>query len=134
MIKKTVSFVDFNGTERSDDFYFNLTIDELIEMELSPNESLKDYLNRVIQSSDGMEIYKVFKKIVLASYGKKSDDGLRFIKSDEVRDEFSQTNAFSELLFEFMKDAESASEFINSLIPQDKIKELTSSLEASENK
>lgn len=134
MIKKTIAYVDFNGNERSDDFYFNLTIDELLELELSPTESVQNYLERIIKSNDGVEIYKVFRNIVLKAYGKKSDDGLRFVKSEEARNEFSQTNAFSELLFGFMKDAGSAADFINALIPQDKIKELTATLDNSESK
>lgn len=134
MIKKTITFTDFNGNERVDDFYFNLTIDELVDLELSPTESVKNHLNRIINSDDSIEIYKVFKKIVLAAYGKKSDDGLRFIKNEELKEEFSQTNAFSELLFEFIKNSESAAEFINALIPKDKIKELTTLLDGSESK
>jgi len=124
MFKKTITYDDFDGNSVTEDLYFHLSKAELIEMELSEKEGLAHYLQNIIESEDGAAILETFKKIVLSSYGKKSEDGRRFIKSAELRDEFTQSNAYSELFMELATNAESAAEFINGLVPADMAKEL----------
>lgn len=121
MVKKTIKFKDFNGNDVVEDFYFNLTIDEILEMNFSKQEGLQEYLDFIIQSNNSMEIYSTFKKIILTAIGRKSIDGIRFVKSKEISEEFSQTNAFSELILSLMSDPDEAANFIKSIIPMDRI-------------
>lgn len=129
MIKKTITFEDFNGNQITEDFYFNLTVDEILSMEYSEKGGLSEHVKSIIASNDNAQIYLKFKDIILAAYGEKSEDGLRFVKNDKIKEEFSQTNAFSELLFNFMKNPDEAATFVNALVPQDKISELVSNYE-----
>ena len=117
MLKKTITYTDYNGNERTEDFYFNLTKAELSEMELSVNGGMTELIQQIINTHDNAEIVKIFKKIILASYGEKSTDGKRFIKSDELRTAFEQTEAYSELFMELISDEQKAAVFINGIIP-----------------
>lgn len=119
MLKKTITYTDYNGTERTENHYFNLSKAELTEMELSTTGGFAEMIQNIIDAQDGPAIMKIFKDIILKAYGEKSPDGKRFIKSDELSTEFSQTEAYSELFMELVTDAEKASEFINAIIPAD---------------
>lgn len=119
MLKKTVTYTDFNGTERTEDFYFNLTKSELLEMELSSRNGMSDVIVEMIKSDDYPTIMAVFKKLFLGSYGEKSPDGRRFIKSQELRDAFEQSAAYDELFMDITKSVDSLADFINSVIPKD---------------
>lgn len=118
MFKEIIKYVDFNGTEREEEFYFNLTKAEVMEMELSIAGGMTSLLKRVVASQDNPEIIDIFKSILLKSYGVKSLDGRKFIKNQEVVDDFVQTEAFSEMFIRLATDAEYASKFINGVIPQ----------------
>lgn len=119
MIHKTITYTDYNGTERTEDFYFNLSKAELIELETSVPGGISETINRITQTQDVPAITKLFKKIILLAYGEKSADGKRFIKSEELSKEFSQTEAYSELFTDLVLsgDANKAAEFINGLLP-----------------
>lgn len=117
MLKKTITYTDYNGVERTEDFYFNLTKSELVEMELSTEGGLMSKLERLSGDPDGVEIMKIFKDIILKSYGEKSSDGKRFIKSEEISEAFSQTEAYNTLFMELVTDAEKAAEFAEAIIP-----------------
>lgn len=119
MIKKTITYVDYNGTERSEDFYFNLSKAELMEMEMGTKGGLTEELQRIINAQDTPEIIKVFKGLLLKSYGQKSPDGKRFIKSAELSEEFEQTEAYSQLFMELATDDKKASDFVNGIMPSD---------------
>lgn len=119
MIKKTIEYTDYNGITRKEDFYFNLSKGEIIEMETSVDGGLSTLMTRIINEQSTSEIMKMFKKILLKAYGKKSDDGRRFIKSDEMAKEFTETEAYSELLAELISDPNAAGDFVNGLLPQD---------------
>ena len=118
MLKKTITYTDYNGTERTEDFYFNLSKAEVTEMELSVNGGLTNMIEKIVASQDSKEIVTLFKEIILKAYGEKSPDGRRFVKSKELSDAFSQTEAYSELFIELATNAESASTFINGIVPQ----------------
>ena len=120
MIKKTVKYNDYNGIERIEDHYFHLNEAEIMELEMSINGGLSTMIDRVIAAQDGATIMKVFKDIILRAYGVKSDDGRRFIKNQEVRDSFVQTEAYSIIFMELVTDAEKAAEFVNGIIPKKK--------------
>lgn len=117
MLKKTMTYVDYDGNERTEDFYFNLSKAEIAEMELSVNGGLEGMINRIIQERDNAKIVATFKDLILKSYGKKSEDGRSFIKSPELSREFSQTEAYSDLFIELATDANSAAAFVNGIIP-----------------
>ena len=119
MIKKTITYTDYNGVERTEDFYFNLTKAELMEMELSKIGGFTEMIKKIIDANDTPEIIKVFKSLLLKSYGKKSEDGKRFIKSEELSAEFEQTEAYSQLFMELATDDKLASEFVNGVVPKD---------------
>ena len=116
MIKKTITYTDYDGNQRTEDLLFNLSKAELIEMELSESGGMEKMLKRIIAEQDTRKIMEIVKTIILKSYGKKSDDGRRFIKSDELSKEFSQTEAYSELLLELLGDENAASAFMNGLV------------------
>ena len=118
MLKKTITYTDFNGMERSEDFYFNLTKAEVMEMEMSTVGGLSEMIQRIIAAQDTPSIIKVFKDLVLKSYGEKSADGKRFIKTPEIAEAFSQTEAYSGLFMELATDADAAAAFVNGIIPK----------------
>lgn len=118
MLKKTIKYTDFNDEEVEEDFYFHLSKAELVEMELSVDGGLSESLKKLIATEDGKEIIKEFKTIILSSYGKRSDDGRRFIKTQDLRDEFESSEAYSALFMELVTDMNAAIEFINGVIPK----------------
>lgn len=118
MFTKKIKYEDFNGEQRERKFYFNLSKAELLEMELSTNGGYENYINRIIETRDQAELIRIFKDLILKSYGIKSDDGERFIKTQELTDAFTQTDAYSELFMELATNAESATEFVNGIIPK----------------
>lgn len=117
MVKKTITYVDYNGNERTEDFYFNLSSAEITEMEMSTSGGLTGMIERIISEQNAPAIIKIFKDLVLKSYGQKSLDGKRFIKNDELREEFSQTEAYSILFMELATNAEEAAKFVNGIVP-----------------
>lgn len=119
MLKKTITYTDYNDNERTEDFYFNLSKAELTEMELSTAGGLAEMIQRIVSTQDAPKIVKVFKDLVLAAYGEKSADGKRFIKTEEIREAFSQTEAYSELFMELATDADAAAAFVNGIVPKD---------------
>ena len=119
MLKKTIKYTDYNGVEREEDFYFNLSKAEIAEMELEIPGGMTAMLQRITASKDTPSLVKIFKDLILRSYGEKSADGKRFIKSTELKESFSQTEAYSELFMELATNAESASAFVNGIIPAD---------------
>lgn len=117
MLKKTFTYIDYNGVERTEDHYFNLSKAELMEMELSTTGGLAEMINKIVAAQDAPAIIKMFKELVLKAYGQKSADGRRFIKSKELSDEFSQTEAYSQLFMELATNADAAAAFVNGIVP-----------------
>ena len=127
MLKKTITYVDYNGVERTEDFYFNLSKAEVLELEMGTTGGLTEMINKIVAAQDTPTLIKIFKDLVLKAYGEKSPDGKRFIKSDEIRDAFSQTEAYSNLFMELATDAEAASKFFNGIIPDNVDKPVSAS-------
>lgn len=119
MLKKTIVYTDYNGVERTEDFYFNLSKAELMEMEMTTSGGLAESIQRIVAAQDAPAIIKIFKDLVLKAYGEKSPDGKRFIKSDEISASFAQTEAYSNLFMELATDADAAAKFVNGIIPKD---------------
>lgn len=118
MLKQTIEYTDYDGNERKEDFYFNLSKAELMEMQLSTTGGLEKKIQSIIAAQDSKEIIDTFKDIIIRSYGVKSPDGKRFIKNDEVRDEFIQSEAYSELFMLLATNDKEASKFINGILPK----------------
>lgn len=118
MIKKTYTYTDYNDIERTEDFYFNLSEGELLELEMGTTGGYTSMIKKIISANDTATLMKTFKELILMAYGVKSDDGRRFIKNDEVREAFIQTEAYSMLYMELMTDEKKASEFIEGVIPK----------------
>ena len=118
MIKKTVTYTDFDGNERTEDFFFHLTQAEVADWELSVEGGLSKMLLDIIKSKDMRKIIPIYKEILIKSYGEKSPDGRRFIKNDEVRDNFTQTQAFSDLYMSLALDAEEGANFVKGIMPK----------------
>ena len=119
MLDKTITCKDFNGNEYTEVHRFNLTQSELTEMELSVNGGMTEMLNQVINTKDNATTFKIFKNLILKSYGHKSIDGKRFEKSEKLSAEFEQTNAYDTLFMELIQNPEAAAEFIAGIMPGD---------------
>lgn len=120
MYKKTVSYEDWNGNPVVEDLYFNLTRTEILELEyqLRPGTPLTEIIQSLIDEQDSGEILRLVKEIVLASYGKKSEDGKRFTKNDEIRTEFEESPAFDVVYMDLASDTDAAIGFINGIMPK----------------
>lgn len=119
MLKKTIKYTDYNGTEREEDFYFNLSKAEVTEMELSIDGGMSQMIENIVKSQNNKEIVGMFKEIILKAYGEKSADGRRFMKSKEITENFSQTEAFSELFVELALNEDKAADFIKGILPRE---------------
>lgn len=119
MVKKTVTYNDFDGNERTEDFYFNLSESELVDLRFSINGGLEKRLEQIVKADDEKELISYFKEIVLLAYGKKSLDGRTFTKNDAIREEFASTMAYNKIFMDLVKDDKIAAEFINGIIPHD---------------
>ena len=119
MLKITKTYKDYNDNERTEDFYFNLTKAEIMEMEMSTNGGLAEMIQRIVAAQDGPSIMKIFKDLILKAYGQKSPDGKRFIKNDTIKEEFAQTEAYSMIFMELATDADAAAAFVNGIVPKD---------------
>ena len=128
MLKKTIKYTDFNDVERSEDFYFNFSKAELMEMEMGTTGGYVEMIQKIVNTQDGPGLIKIFKDLVLKAYGEKSADGKMFLKYDEegrpLSDKFKQTQAYSELFMELATNDKAASDFINGLMPADLAKQI----------
>lgn len=129
MLKKTVTYTDFNGDEVSEDLFFHLSKAELVELELSREDGLSESLRRIVEAEDGKAIIAEFKSIILGSYGKRSPDGKRFIKNQQLREEFESSEAYSVLFMELVTNTQSAIDFVNGIVPVGMVEEATKTLE-----
>jgi len=120
MLKRPITYTNFNGVEITEDFYFNLSKAEITEMELTgPGGSFGDYMQRIVNAKNVAAMLVEFKKLLMLSYGRKSEDGKSFMKSDEIRSEFEGSPAYDILFMEFATDTEKAYQFIEAILPAD---------------
>lgn len=118
MYKKTITYTDFDGNERTEEHLFNFTKEQILKLQNSVQGGLDERIKKLNTATDNVEIYDLFRSIVLDAYGKKSDDGRHFYKSDEIKKEFESTEAFSEIVWSLIEEGEDAmAEFINAIIP-----------------
>lgn len=124
MLKRDITYEDFNGDTVTETFYFNLTRTELVDLQVGYDGGLEAAISKIVKAEDLQALVKEFQKIVLLTYGEKSPDGKRFIKNDQMREEFSQTAAYDSLFMELATDEDAAANFIKGIIPQDMAKEV----------
>lgn len=117
MYKKNITYVDYNGQTRTEPFYFNLTQAEIVELEYGTQGTFTGVVQKIIDTQDTPQLMKYFKELIMLAYGEKSADGRRFIKSKELSEAFTQTPAYSELVMEFFRDPNAASDFVNGIAP-----------------
>ena len=118
MNKETVKYIDYNGVEREDTLYFHFNKAEIAMMQMSVEGGMSERIQKIIDAKDQQEIIKLFKKLVLDSYGIKSEDGKRFEKSEQLRTEFEQSEAYSELFMTLATNTDEAIKFVNGILPQ----------------
>jgi len=128
MLKKTITYTDYNGVERTEDFYFNLSKAEILEMEMGTTGGFTEMVEKIVAAKDAPAIIKVFKDMVFKSYGEKSADGKRFIKSKELSEAFAQTEAYSQLFMELATDDKKGAEFVNGVVPAELAKASSNNL------
>lgn len=122
MYKKTIKYVDYDGNEREEDFYFNLSRAEIMEMNFSKDGNLVEYLEKIKSTVDIPKIAEFFKELIMKSYGEKSLDGKSFRKKKDghlLVEDFMETEAFTELYMELATNADAASAFVGGIIPND---------------
>lgn len=116
MLRRTITYNDYNGNTRTEDFYFNLNQAEVTEMELSVAGGLTEMMKRIVAAQDGKQIIQTIKEFIRKAYGVKSPDGKRFIKSEAISEEFEQTEAYNILFMELVFNADKASAFFNAIV------------------
>lgn len=129
MLKKTITYIDFNGIERKEDFYFNLSKPEIVKMQGSVKGGYDIRLKSIAADLNGANIMEFFEDLISRSYGEKGEDGRRFMKSDEISRAFMETPAYEALFEELVTDADAAANFVNAIMPADvtqKVLEATS--------
>lgn len=119
MVKETVTYKDFDGNERTEDFWFHLSEAELTEWLYEEPGGLKKYIEKMVNEKDMNKIIQTTKKLLVKSYGEKSEDGKRFIKNKDLTDAFVQTQAYSDLFMKLSTDEEAAARFVNNVIPKE---------------
>lgn len=119
MYCKTITYTDYDGNKHTEDYYFNISKAELLEMEMERDGGMIEYLNTIVEAENPKEVINVFKEFIRRSIGKKSVDGKRFMKNQEITDNFMASEAYSELFMELITNAEESANFINRIIPQD---------------
>jgi hypothetical protein len=125
MLKKKITYTDFNDEEVTEELYFNLTRTELIELEVGKEDGFVEYIQRVIKAKDQAALIDEFKRLILLAYGQKSSDGRRFIKTPELREEFVQTAAYDALFLELATDENAAAEFVVGVLPKELAKDVS---------
>lgn len=123
MHKEVITYTDYNGNNRTETFWFNLSAAEAMEFECSVNGGITEYMKTLVDKQDVPSIFAIFKKMILMSYGEKSNDGRRFIKSPELSKEFSETEAYSQLFTKLTRDNKAAAKFMNGIVPEEARKE-----------
>ncbi len=117
MITKKIKYVDFNGTEREEEFLFNINKTEMYKFAKSVPGGMQKFLTDMVVAKDVFGMADMFQEIVLLAYGIKSDDGKRFMKSEEISRSFAESNAFEAFMDEILSNDNMAEQFIKDLLP-----------------
>lgn len=118
MLKKRITYTNFEDEEVTETFYFNLTKADLMEMEVSKRGGLNGYIERIQETNDAGLVFEELKSLMSRSVGRLAPDGRGFSRSQQIRDEFMNSEAFSNFILEMLTDPQLAAEFIQGLIPK----------------
>lgn len=124
MLKKTITYTDYDGMERTEDFWFNLSKTELTKLDAELPGGVLGVLRKIIDKKDRKALVDFIETLILRSYGEKTLDGKRFVKTLDMAEEFMQTPAYDELFMSILSDTDSQTSFINGVIPQSMAKEI----------
>jgi hypothetical protein len=119
MLKKSITYTDFNGNEQTEDFYFHLSRTELTEMEVSVTGGMSETLKRIVATENAKDLIEIFKKIILDSVGEKTEDGKRFVKNEAITEDFVSSPAFDVLFMDLATNSDAAAAFIKGIMPPD---------------
>lgn len=119
MLKRNITYTDFNGEEVTETLYFNLSFPELVELEVEEDDGFERVIQQIIASGSRKELVRIFKKLILDAYGEKSKDGKTFVKNEEIREKFYQSAAYTALFTELATDDEAAVDFMVGILPAD---------------
>lgn len=119
MYKMTETYKDYDGNERTEDFYFHVTKAEIMEMDFIEEGGLQRTIERIMATQDRKALLDMFKRIVILAYGEKSSDGRRFMKDEQIKRNFTETEAYSNIFMKLATDSQAAGDFINNIIPDD---------------
>lgn len=130
-----LTFEDFNGNTQTRDLHFHLSKTDLIKLAAAmDSDSRKDLADRLTQrakedakngvttdlsATEIVGIADMLDIIIMAAYGIKSEDGMRFDKSDEIREAFKASPMYSELFMSITQDQQSLNNFMNQVLPKD---------------
>lgn len=118
MLKKIITYTNYDGEKKTKEAYFNLNKIEVVKMNVEASGGMKKLLEKIVAEDDIQKMWNYFEKVVDMSYGEKSLDGDRFIKDAELTKAFKETEAYVELMMELLGDAKKAAEFMNAVLPQ----------------
>ena len=124
MLKKTITYTDYDGMARTEDFWFNLSKTELTKLDAELPGGVLGVLRKIIDKKDRKALVDFIETLILRSYGEKTLDGKRFVKTPDMAEEFMQTPAYDELFMSILSDTDSQTSFINGVIPQSMAKEI----------
>lgn len=119
MLKRDIKYTDFDGNEVTETFYFNISKHEIIELEVGHQGGMEEFLKKMVKLNDQKALFAEFKRLILLSVGQKSPDGKRFVKTEELKQEFEQSAAFDELIMEFFMSEDAAANFVRGVLPSD---------------
>lgn len=124
MYKKNITYTDFNGDERTDAFYFNLSDAEILELQVSYGGDMSRIMSNMLEKRDAKGLLGIITDLIKTSYGEKSNDGKRFMKNPEITDSFVTTDAYSKLVLELLNDEKEFEKFMTNVIPSAKREKL----------
>lgn len=128
MYKKNITYTDFNGDERTDAFYFNLSDAEILELQVGYGGDMSRIMSNMLEKRDAKGLLGIITDLIRTSYGEKSSDGKRFMKNQEVKDSFVTTDAYSKLVLELLNDEKEFEKFMTNVIPAAKREALNEAL------
>ncbi len=130
MFEKQIEFTDFFGNKKVEKRYFNLSEAEILDAQFDSKGDFSMLIQGIANTKDQDTLGKLFKEIILRSYGEPSADGVYFNKSKEIRDRFENSALYNALYMELLFNADKASEFINKVIPVDKLQDIVGKAES----
>ena len=130
MLKREITFEDFNGLTCTETFYFNLSKSEILSLEASEVGGFKASIEKIIETEDAKGLIEQFQSLILMAYGEKSDDGKRFLKNEEIKEAFRQSPAYDILFMELATNDKLAADFMLGIMPKDLAKAAENELES----